>query len=144
MIRNTVIRCGNHWLLTDDMQTQIQWITDRATASRHTRAWAQRFARKMLQRNCRVGLFTVEEAQELADRDRQQRLRASYYYALESAVRRLAPDVDYYIPGVGCASYAFAVDPAFARGIPAEHAAAEFVRTHKGRPFKKRETASCS
>jgi hypothetical protein len=139
MTANIVIRCGNHWLLTDTVATQVEWITDRALASRHTRRWAELFARKMLlQRNTRVDLFTVEEAQALADRERQQRLRAAYFYAIESEVRRLAPHTDYFIPGVGCCSWAFIVDANFAVGIPAAKAAAEFVRTRKGRPRKRR------
>lgn len=69
---------------------------------------------------------------------------AAYFYALESEVRRLAPDTDYYIPGCGCAAYCFAVDGNFAAGVPAAKAAAEFVRTHKGRPFPKGEAAACS
>jgi hypothetical protein len=143
-MKSTVIRCGNHWLMTDDILTQVEWVSDRALASRHTRQWAQRFARTMHKRNCRVELFTVAEAQALADRERQQRLRAAYFYALESEVRRLAPDTDYYIPGCGCAAYCYAVDGNFAAGVPAAKAAAEFVRTHKGRPFPKREAAACS
>lgn len=142
MTANTVIRCGNHWLLTDEMQTQIQWITDRAIASRHTRQWAERFARAMLKRNGRVELFSVEEAQELADRERNERLRTAYFHALNSEVSRLAPDTSYYIPGVGCSAVCFAANENYARGIPAAKAAAEFVRTHKGRPIKRE--AACS
>jgi hypothetical protein len=141
---DTLIHCGNHRLFTDDMQTEVKWIEDRAVASRHTRQWAKRFARKMLKKNTRVELFTVAEAQALADRERQQRLRAAYFYALESEVRRLAPDTDYSIPGCGCAAWCFAVDGNFAAGVPAVKAAAEFVRTHKGRPFTKRKAAVCS
>lgn len=138
-MKNTVIRFGNHWLMTDDTQTLIQWVTDRALASRHTRQWAERFSRAKC--HGRADLFTPEEAQALADRERHDRLRAAYFYALESEVRRLAPDRDFYVPGLGCASYCFAVDPNFARGIPATTAAAEFVRTNKGRPWKALVTA---
>lgn len=141
-MKSTVIRCGNHWLLTDDMQTKVDWIEDRAVASRHTREWAQRFSRAMLKRNTRVELFTVEEVQALADRERQDKLRAAYFYALDAEVRRLAPDTSYYIPGVGCSSVCFAAHDNYARGIPAAQAAAEFVRTHKGRPINRE--AACS
>lgn len=134
-MKDTIIRFGNHWLLTDDVRTKVEWVSDRALASRHTRRWAERFSRAKC--HSRADLFTPEEAQALADRERQQRLRAAYFYALESEVRRLAPDTDYYIPGCGCAAYCFAVDPNFARGIRATTAAAGFVRAHKGRPYRK-------
>lgn len=36
-MKSTVIRCGNHWLMTDDILTQVEWVSDRSLASRHTR-----------------------------------------------------------------------------------------------------------
>lgn len=132
-MQTCIIRCGNHWLLTDDVRTKIDWVSDRALASRHTPKWAARFARDMLKRNTRVDLFTVDEAQALADRERRDRLRTAYFYALESEVRRLAPRVDFYIKGCGCEAWVYAVDPNFVAGVPFKKAARDFVRSYKQR-----------
>lgn len=132
-VKNYVIRCGNHWLLTDDICTKVVWIRDRATASRHTHEWARRFAAAELKENRRVEVWTVEEAQALADADRLRRLRDAYFYALESEVTRLAPDIDFHIPGVGCAAYCFAVDSNFAAGITVHAAARVFLKNYKRR-----------
>ncbi len=131
--KTAVIRSGNHWLLTDDIRTKTDWVSDRALASRHTPEWAQRFAADRAKQNQRVEVFTVEEAQALADRERNARLRTAYYYALESEVRRLAPRVDFYIKGCGCDAWVYAVDPNFAAGIPVAKAARNFVRSYKRR-----------
>lgn len=128
-----VIRCGNHWLLTDEMRTKIEWIDDRAMASRHTLKWANGFAADELKENRRVDIFTVENAQALADDQRKCRLRAAYFYALEAEVMRLAPDIDFHIPGVGCAAYCFAVDPNFAAGVTVQDAARVFLKNYKRR-----------
>lgn len=132
-MKNYVIRFGNHWLLTDNVRTKIDWVSDRATASRHTRKWVDRFAADYAQDHKRVEVYTVEQAQAEADQERQRKLRTAYFYALESEVKRLAPDIDFYIPGVGCAAYCFAVDPNFAAGVTVQAAARVFLKNYKRR-----------
>jgi hypothetical protein len=132
--KTVIIRCGNHWLLTDDTRTKAEWVSDRALASRHTPKWAARFAVDHLKQfNSRVEVFTIHAAQQLADRERHDRLRSTYFYAVEAEVRRLAPRIDFYIRGVGCPAYCFAVDTNFEAGIPATKAARAFLKNYKRR-----------
>jgi hypothetical protein len=128
-----VIRFGNHWLLTDDVRTREEWVADRALASRHTREWAKQFAADYAtDRKC-VEVFTVEEVEALTERERRDRLRSAYFYALEAEIQQLAPDIDFYAPGVGCAAYCFAVDPNFGDGVTAQAAARVFLKNYRRR-----------
>ena len=132
-MKNYIIRCGNHWLLTDEVCTKVDWISDRAIASRHTREWANRFAADRLKQNSRVDIFTVENAQALANDERKCKLRSAYYYAMEAEINRLAPDIDFMIPGCGCCAWAYAVDPNFGAGVTVQAAARVFLKNYKRR-----------
>jgi hypothetical protein len=135
--QNYIVQYGNEWLQTDDNTTKIAWVDERAEASHHTLKWAENFQKRMALEFKRVHILTVEEAMKEARTRCQQQLRSAYFYALEAEVRRLAPGVDFYIKGVGCAAYCFAVDGSFAEGITAAKAARRFLKEYKAKNPKK-------
>ena len=135
VVKDYVIQYGNCWLMTDDMQTEIKWVNDRAEASNHTYIWAMHFEKQMKKEGKTVYIMTLIEALKKATQYRFQELRSFYFYAIQAEVIRLLPGVDF--DGVsGAPPYAFSVDPAFAKGIPAKIAALNFVIDYASRNKK--------
>ena len=56
--RTHVIRCGNHWLQSDDHRTDPKWV-DLAHATLHTKAWCDEYAEVQLKLNTRVEVVPV-------------------------------------------------------------------------------------
>jgi hypothetical protein len=135
-----VIRYGNSWLLTDDMVTKVEWVDDRSIASLHQLEWAEQFRDKMAKEFKTVQIINAADAINDARAESTRRLKSAYAYAFEAEIRRLAPDVNFHVSGLGCAAYWFGHDVPFANKVPVEKAAAEWLADYKKRnpqKFKK-------
>jgi hypothetical protein len=139
MEKNCILQYGNDWLLTDDLQTEIKHVGDRCVASRHTEEWAKQFQVQQLRCGHNYYILTTEAAAKNAERERDQKLRSTYFYAFDAEVRRLAPDEDFYIKGVGCSAVCFGFEPYFfAQKMTAKEAAKDWLA--KRRQTKKKKT----
>lgn len=128
-----MIRYGNHWLLTDNMVTKVEWVDDLSVASLHQLEWAERFRDKMATECKTVTIINAADAIREAREESTRKLRSAYAYAFEAEIRRLAPDVNFHVPGLGCAAYWFGHDVPFANDVPVEKAAAEWLTDYKRR-----------
>ncbi len=82
-----LIRFGNHWLMTDVHLTKVEWIEDRAVASRHSYKWACDFRTDMLRQHKTVKLILERDVEKMATDERHRRLKAAWLYAFEETVR---------------------------------------------------------
>lgn len=57
-----VIRLGNHWLDTDDLQEIISWETDLCKASLHSLAWCQNFVQKQAEKSQKCFIHPFNDA----------------------------------------------------------------------------------
>ena len=132
--KNMVVLHGNHWLMADDKQlTKAEWTTDLGQASLHTESWV----RKFIHDDRAMETMPFSEALAMLRRSRDERLRANYFSAFEHEIRRLAPDIDFYIKGVGCCAYHFGWEEYRARGLKPVTAAKRFIKAYKLRMGRK-------
>lgn len=85
--KDHAIRYGNQWLLTDDHATEIQWVSDRAIASRHTKSWALKFQSAIAADFKTVELFPPDRLEGLTKFERESRLKRAWLARFEQEVR---------------------------------------------------------
>lgn len=86
-VKEYVIRCGNHWLQTDDHLTKPEW-THLAQATLHTKKWAEDFAKSQLKLNTRVEVILATKAIEDEREAGLQKVRSRWNSAFEDLVRQ--------------------------------------------------------
>ena len=86
MDRTHVIRCGNHWLQSDDHRTDPKWV-DLAHATLHTKAWADEYAALQLKLNTRVEVIPVDVAITGERQVGLEKVKSAWLYKFEDLVR---------------------------------------------------------
>jgi hypothetical protein len=127
-----VVRLGNHYMTSRPSESLDFATKDHTIARRYPFHVAEIIRDNMSKSGQTAYLYTPAAIAREEDKRAKERARSAYFHAFTDEVGRLArldgkplgEHWTYYIPGCGCASTVYGVDPAIASGLD-PYAAAE-------------------